>query len=83
MQGGPLTMMAYGIGILPLIKNLKRETPDSRQPWYDDNDEALVTFAIIENYFDLLTCQGPGRGYYPELYMSVLIVCLKNLEARK
>ena len=38
---------------------------------------------ILENYFDLLTCQGPGQGYYSEPSKSVLIVCLDNLEAGK
>ena len=32
-QGDPLAMIAYRIGILPLIKNLKREIPDVTQPW--------------------------------------------------
>ena len=40
-------------------------------------------FVIIETYFDSLTLQGPGRGYYPKLFKSVLILHLDNLEARK
>ena len=41
-------MIAYGIGILPLIKNLKREIPDVTQTWYADNNGALGIFARIE-----------------------------------
>ena len=82
-QGNYLAMIVYGIGILLLINNLKHDISDVTQPCYADDIRDLGTFAIIENYFDLLTCQGPGRGYYSELSMSVLIVCLKNLEARK
>ena len=32
MQGYPLAMIAYGRGILPLIKNLKREIPGVTHP---------------------------------------------------
>ena len=36
-QGDPLAMIAYGIGILPLINNLKREIPDVTHPWYAED----------------------------------------------
>ena len=80
-QGGPLAIIEYGIGILPLINNLKREIPEVTQPCYADDSADLGTFAIIETYFDSLTRQGPGCGYYPELFKSVLIVHPENLEA--
>ena len=83
MQGDPLLMIVYVIDILPLIKNLKRNIPGNTQPWYADDPEALGTFAIIENYFNLLTRQGPVCGYYPKPSKSILIVHLDNLEARK
>ena len=50
-QGNPLDMIAYVIGILPLINNLKREIPDFTQPWYDDGDRSLGTLTKIESYF--------------------------------
>ena len=52
MQGYPPVMIAYGTGILPLIKNLKQEISDVTQPWYADDAGALGTFAILETYFD-------------------------------
>ena len=61
-QGGPLTMITYGIGILPLIKNLKQEIPSVPQPWYAGNARALDTFVRLETYFDSRTRQEPGRG---------------------
>ena len=67
-------MIAYGIGILPLIKNFKLEIPDATQPWYTDYAGALGTFARLETYFDSLTYQGPGQGYHPKPSKSVLIV---------
>ena len=34
-------MIYYGICILTLIKNLKREIPDITQTWYADNSGSL------------------------------------------
>ena len=48
MQGGPLSMIADGVGILPLLKYLKRKIPDITHPWYADEDGALGMFAIME-----------------------------------
>ena len=48
MQGRPLKIIAYGIGILPLIKNLKQELPKINHPWYHDNAGALGRFVIID-----------------------------------
>ena len=76
-------MIAYGIGILPLIKNLKRKIPEVTQPWYADDARALGAFAILETYFDSLICQVLGRGYHPNPTKSVLIVRPENLEAVK
>ena len=49
-QGGTIAMIVYMIGILQLIKNLKRVIPNITQPWYDDNARALGKFvARCEN----------------------------------
>ena len=83
MQGDPLAIIAYGIGIPQLIKNLKQEIPDFTQPWYADNAGALGTFTRLETYFDSLTRQCLGQGYHPDPTKSVLIVRPENLEAEK
>ena len=83
MQGDSLAMIVYGIGILPLIKNIKMEIPDVTQPWYAGNSGALGTFSRLETYYDSLTRQGPEWGYYPEPSKSVLIVRPENLKAGK
>ena len=82
-QGDPLATIAYSIGILPLIKNLKRELHDVTQTRYVDNDRELGTFARIDTYFHSLTQQGLGRVCYPKPSKSVLIVHPDNLKARK
>ena len=76
-------MISYGIGILPLIKNLKWDIPDVTQTWYTDDAVSLGVFARIETYFDSLTRQGPGHGYYPKPSNIALIIHLVNLEAGK
>ena len=82
-QGDPLAMIKYGIRILPLIRNLKREIPDVTQPWYAANAGALGTFVRLKTYFDSLTRQGLEQGYHPEPTKSVLIVRPENIEAGK
>ena len=76
-------MIAYVIGILPLIKNFKRDLPEATQPCYSDIAEALSTFAIIETYFNFITRQCSGREYYPKTSKSVLIVHPDHLKAGK
>ena len=82
-QRDPLKIIVYRIGILPLINNLKREISGVTQLWYAENAGYLVTFTRIDTYFYSLTCQGPGRGYYPELSKIILIVRPDHLKAGK
>ena len=55
-QGGPISMEAYGIGILLLIKNLKVVFPDATQTWYAGDAGALGTQEGI--------CKPRGRVVY-------------------
>ena len=82
-QGDHIAMIAYGLVILPLIKDLKRDLPDVNLPWYADDSVALGTFAIIEAYFHSLKRQGPVQGHYTEPSKSILIVHLGNLNSVK
>ena len=77
-QGDPLDMVAYGIGIIPLIKHLKLTYTDVRQTWYVDDDGALVTFYKPEPYFKALNHKSPARGYYPETTTIILCVHPQN-----
>ena len=83
MQGYPLEMIAYGIGILPLIKNLKQGIHAVTHPLYPGDARSLGMFARIGTYFNLPTYQGPGCRYHPELSKSVLILHLENLRSGK
>jgi hypothetical protein len=76
-------MVAYGIGVLPLIRQLKHEFPEVEQPWYADDAGAAGNFDSIRRHFTRLQEIGPNHGYFPKLSKSVLIVSQDNLEAAK
>ena len=76
-------MVAYSIVIIPLIKRLKLTYPDVTQPWYADNDGALDTFENLERYFNILKCNGPAWGYYPDPTKIIMILHPNNLEAEE
>ena len=79
-QGGPLTMVVYGLRVLLIIKNLKIEHHDVMQPWYSDNLGSIGTFGSIEGCFNSLTQVFPYCGCYPKPTKSVLIVHPDNIE---
>jgi hypothetical protein len=79
-QGDPLAMAAYGILLLPLIRQLKREIPDVSQPWYADDAGAGGNFGSLRRYFERLQELGPSRGYFPEPSKSILVVLDHNKE---
>jgi hypothetical protein len=80
-QGDPLSMYAYGIGILPLIRILKARFPAVEQPWYTDYAGAGRKFDEIRRFFVKLQEIGPNYGYYPEPTKSIMVVPQHNLEA--
>ena len=82
-QGDPLAMVVYGIGALPLCRTIKDEVPECHQPWYADDAGAGGKFDDILNYFNVLTNEGPARGYFPEPSKSILIVKPQSVEAAK
>ena len=53
-QGYLLSMVAYRIVIIPMIKRLKSTNHDVTQPWYTDDDGALGTFDNLEQHFKSL-----------------------------
>ena len=80
-QGDPLEMVAYRIGILPLIKCLKSTYPDRTQTWYADDSGALGTFDHLDRHFKVLKCNDPARGYYLKPIKIILAVHPQNLES--
>ena len=64
MQGYPLAMVTYGIGVILMIKQLKAAYTNVTRPWYDDNAGALGTYDNIQLYFNSLKQFGMGHGYF-------------------
>ena len=50
-QGDPLAMIIYGIGVLPLIRELREAHPRVTHPWYPDDAGAGGTFAKVQAHF--------------------------------
>jgi hypothetical protein len=82
-QGEELSMFAYGMGILPLIRQLKAEFPQVEQPWYADDAGVSTKFDEIERFLRRLCEIGPLLGYYPKPTKSILIVQQHNLKGAR
>ena len=78
-QGDPLNMITYGIGVLPLIREIQRYHPCVTQPWYADDSGAGGKFGHILEHLQDLQTRGPTRGYYPEPTKSILVVAPANV----
>ena len=76
-------MVAYGIGIISLIKDLKAAHTDVTQTWYTGNAGALGKYGHIKLYFNSPRHSGPDYEYYPETSKIILIMHLDNLETGK
>ena len=82
-QGVPLSIVAYGIVVLPLIKRLKAAYAGVTEPWYADGTGALGKFYNIGLYFNSLKRFGLGHGYYPKPLKRFLILHPDNLASGK
>ena len=80
-QGDPLSMFAYGIGTLPLIRQLKQEFPDLEQPWYADDAASAGRFDRIRAHYSRLQSIGQKFGYFPEPSKCVIVVSHSNVAA--
>ena len=78
-QGYPLAMIAYGLGILPLIWDLRSAHPRVTQTWYADYTGAGENFVGIRRNLGDLMVWGPLWGYFPEPIKSILVVSPRNV----
>jgi hypothetical protein len=76
-------MLAYGLGILLLIRQVKAEFDNIKQAWYVDDTGASGNFRSIQYFFQHLQEMGPDSGCFPELSKTILIVRKHNLDKAK
>jgi hypothetical protein len=73
-QGDPISMVAYGVGILPLIRVLKQEFPEVEQLLYAYDAGTGGKCGSIRRQITKLQEIGPNYGYFPERSKKVLDV---------
>ena len=72
-QGYPLSMLAYAVGILPLIKLLK-DPKSQNQLGFADNSSSGGSLANIDKWFQKLLTHGPAYGYFVEPSKCLVVV---------
>ena len=78
-QGDPLCMIAYGIKILLIIREICTTHPHVVQPWYADETGAGETFEALHEHMRNLLARGPPRGYFPDPTKSILVISPRNV----
>ena len=78
-QGYPLSIAAYGLGILPIIREFQKSHPGVTQPWYTDDAGAGGTFKGIRRHLDDLMSRAPPQGYFTKPTKSILVVSTLNV----
>ena len=78
-QGDLLEMMNYGIGLLPLIRELVEAHNRVTQPWYADDTGSGGTLHHILVHLRDMQARGPPRGYFPDPTKSILVVAPSNV----
>ena len=72
-QGDPLSMVLYGITLVPLAKELRAADPGLLSPFYADDAAFEGSARRSAQLLKLLMKRGPDRGYFPEPAKSLFI----------
>ena len=85
MQGNPIAMSAYGIGLTPLLDVLSRGEADEawKQVAFADDISGVGKLLFLRVWWDLVNKYGPLLGYYPKDSKSWLTVKPQYLHSAK
>ena len=72
-QGDPLSMVLYGINLVPLAEELRAADSGLLSPFYADNAVFDGSAGRSAPLLKLLMKRGQDRGYIPELAKSLFI----------
>ena len=78
-QGDILSMIAYYIGILPLICEIRAVHPHITHPWFTCDAGAGGKSTALQDHMRDLVVRGPPWGYFPETTNRILVVSLRNV----
>ncbi|XP_065893485.1 uncharacterized protein [Dysidea avara] len=70
-QGDPLAMPMYALGVIPLIESLSGSCV--QQIWYADDATACGGLKELRSWWNKLTSDGPGFGYFPNPSKTCII----------
>ena len=79
-QGDPLSMLLYGVALVPLAKELRAHYPELCTPWYADDSSITGPADLVGAAMERLQLRGPARGYYPEPSKSTVVVADSDQE---
>ena len=69
-------MIAYNIGVLPIIRDLQYAHPCITHPWYADDVRSGDSFGDIIAHLHNFQKRGPLRGYFPDPTKIILVLAL-------
>ena len=73
-QGDPLSMVLYGITLVPLAEELRAADPGLLSPFYADDVAFNGLARRSTQLLNMLMKRGPDWGYFPETAKSLFIL---------
>jgi hypothetical protein len=72
-QGDPLSMVLYGLALVPLAATLRQAHPEVIKAWYADDGRLQGRLLRVAAAMIDLQRLGPKRGYFPEPAKSIFV----------